>query len=85
MSDPKRFRRRRQLLRARGICIQCADRKAVPGRSKCEECANIIGIKKLVAPARRIVCEKRARLERNLIIIRAAEQAVLEKLSVLPK
>lgn len=83
MSDKTRFKRRRELLRKRGLCVRCGQEKARPGRSIGEKCEQEIKVKRLVAPARRVVCEKIARLERNLVFAQEAERAILGKLAEL--
>jgi hypothetical protein len=81
MSDTKRFRRRRQLLQARGLCTRCGQEKAIPGMSYGEMCATEMRTKKILRPAAVFRCEKIARLERNLAFCREAEKTIVEQLS----
>lgn len=85
MSDKNRFKKRRAVLRARGLCTRCGVNPAAAGHSKCKKCALEIGIKKMVAPARRLVCEKIGRLERNRALIVEALGAVDLALAELKK
>lgn len=79
MSDKKRFQKRRARLSALGLCVRCGDEKAMPGATIGVLCAAEIRTKKIVAPARRLVCEKIARVERKLLFVREAESALLRE------
>lgn len=82
--DPKnRFKRIREQRKARGFCERCGHEKARPGGRICILCETEIRTKKIVAPSRRIRCEKIGRLERNLAIVREADRTISAKLAAL--
>jgi len=74
MSDKTRFKKRRQLLAARGLCRRCGHGKAEPGHTTCKKCVTEILTKRLLRPAQRLRCEKIGRLERKLALFREAEK-----------
>ena len=80
MPDKNRFRRRRQLLRERGLCERCGVEAAQPGLHIGKECAAEMRIKKIVRPTVFYRCEKIGRLERNLAIFEEAARACRRKL-----
>lgn len=75
MSDKNRFKRRRELFRARGLCERCGRERARPGHVTCKKCVAEIGVKKMVRPALRLKCERIGRVERNLALFREAVRA----------
>lgn len=83
MNDKKRFSKRRRLLAVRGLCQRCGTEKAMPGKTYGILCATEIRTKKIVAPKRIYVCEKIARLERNLAFCHEAENAISSELAKL--
>jgi|GEM_PF-4519124 len=83
MADKTRFRCRRAQLKQRGLCVRCGREKARAGHTICILCASEKRTKKLVAPARVYVCEKRARLERNRAFCVEALRAIESELSKL--
>ena len=81
MSDTaSRFRRRRALLRQRGLCVRCGRHPAAPGHVKCKKCALEIVAKKIVAPGLRLWCEKIGRLERDRAILAEAQKLLESEL-----
>ncbi len=83
MSDKNRFKKRRALLRSRGLCERCGAEPALAGCHIGKLCAAEMRVKKIVSPSRIIRCEKIARLERNLAIFEEAAKTCRDKIGQL--